>query len=226
MKVKKRGNINVDKERIAELKKQKKMMKKELDDLNGCTVKGKIASLIIFMVVMLVMAGTLVGMVKLNVGGVADNTLAPVIGDVPIARSILPKRLQKKNASELAAEKKAAEDANAAEDAKKEAEKKAAAQAKATVQAQAAAQAQATAEAKKQAKAAAKAQKDTEIKDYADAYAKMNPKQAATVFNNMMSGDINIVAKILQNMPSNKRAAIIGNMDTLSAAQITAVMEK
>lgn len=106
MKVKKRGNINVDKERIAELKKQKKMMKKELDDLNGRTVKGKIASLIIFMVVMLVMAGTLVGMVKLNVGGVADNTLAPVIGDVPIARSILPKRLQKKNASELAAEKK------------------------------------------------------------------------------------------------------------------------
>lgn len=54
----------------------------------------------------------------------------------------------------------------------------------------------------------------------------MDPKQAATVFNNMMSGDINIVAKILQNMPSNKRAAIIGNMDTLSAAQITAVMEK
>lgn len=54
----------------------------------------------------------------------------------------------------------------------------------------------------------------------------MDPKQAAAIFNNMMSGNIDLVAKILQNMPSNKRAEIIANMDTLSAAQITAIMEK
>lgn len=111
---------------------------------------------------------------------------------------ILPKRLQKKNASEIAAEKKAVAEAKA----------------------------QATAEAKKQARAEAKAtaaaQKEAQLKDYADAYAKMEPKQAATIFINMMSGNIDLVAKILQNMPSNKRADIIANMDALSAAQITA----
>lgn len=231
MKTKKeKADKHAAKQRIAELKKQKKMTEKELDDLNGRTTKGKIASFFVFLLIMAVMTGTLIGMVKLNVGGVADDVLAPVIADVPVARSILPKRLQKKNASEIAAEKKAAADAKAAEKAKKEAEKKAAAEAKATADAQAKAQAQATAEAKKlaraEARATAKAQKEAEVKDYADAYAKMDPKQAAKIFNNMMSGDIDLVAKILQNMPSNKRAGIIANMDTLSAAQITAFMEK
>ena len=93
-------------------------------------------------------------------------------------------------------------------------------------QLEAKAQAQATAEAKKQARAEAKAtaaaQKEAQLKDYADAYAKMEPKQAAAIFINMMSGNIDLVAKILQNMPSNKRADIIANMDALSAAQITA----
>lgn len=231
MKTKKdRENKIANKQRIAELEKQKKLMNKELDSLNGQTAKGKIVSFFVFLFFMAVMTGILVGMVKLNVGGVADGILAPVIADVPVARSILPKRLQKKNASEIAAEKKAAADAKAAEKAMKEAEKKAAAEAKATADAQAKAQAQATAEAKKQAraeaKATAKAQKEAEVKDYADAYARMDPKQAATIFNNMMSGDIDLVAKILQNMPSNKWADIIANMDTLSAAQITAFMEK
>ncbi len=174
------------KQGIAELKNQKKLMEKELDDLNGRTTKGKIVSFLIFLFIMAVMAGTLIGMVKLNVGGVDDDVLAPVIADVPVARSILPKRLQKKNDSEIAAEKKAAAEAKAAE----------------------------------------KAQKEAEVKDYADAYAKMDPKQAATIFNNMMSGDIDLVAKILQNISSNKRSDIIANMDTLSAAKITAFMEK
>lgn len=219
-----------NKQRIAELEKQKKMMEKELDDLHGRSTKGKIVSFFVFIVLMTVMMGILIGMVKLNVGGVADDVLAPVIADVPVARSILPQRLQKKNASEIAAEKKAEADAKAAEKAKIEAEKKAAAEAKATADAQAKAQAQATAEARRQAKAearaTAKALKEAELKDYADAYAKMDPAQAATIFNNMVSGDINLVAKILQNMPSNKRADIIANMDTLPAAQVTAVMEK
>lgn len=205
MKTKKdKENKIANKHRIAELEKQKKLMEKELNDLNGRTTKGKIASFFVFLLIMAVMVGTLIGMVKLNVGGVADDVLAPVIADVPVARSILPKRLQKKNASEIAAEKKTVADAKAAEKAKKEAEKKAATE----------------------AKAAAKAQKEAEVKDYADAYAKMNPKQAAAIFNNMMSGDIDLVAKILQNMPSNKRADIIANMDTLSASQITAFMKK
>lgn len=225
MKTKKdKENKIANKQRIAELEKQKKMMKKEIDDLNGRTTKGKIASFFVFLLFMAVMIGILFGMVKINVGGVADDVLAPIIADVPVARSILPKRLQKKNASEIAAKKKAVAEAKAAEKAKKETE------AKATADAKMKAQAQATAEAKKQAraeaKATAKAKKEAEVKDYADAYAKMDPKQAAAIFNNMISGDIDLVAKILQNMPSNKRAVIIANMDTLSAAKITVVMEK
>lgn len=219
-------NKFANREKIAELEKQKKMVERELDDLNGRTTKGKIESFLLFLFIIAIMLATLIGMVKLNVGGVADNVLAPVIGDVPIVRSILPKRLQKKNAAEIEAEKKVMADARATEKAKKEAEKKAAAEAKATAEAQAKAKAQATAEAKKQAKADAKAQKDAEVKDYADTYAKMDPKQAAAIFDNMMSGDIDLVAKILQNMSSGKRADIIAYMDTLSAAKITAVMEK
>ena len=109
MKTKKeKADKHAAKQRIAELKKQKKMTEKELDDLNGRTTKGKIASFFVFLLIMAVMTGTLIGMVKLNVGGVAHDVLAPVIADVPVARSILPKSLQKKNASEIAAEKKAA----------------------------------------------------------------------------------------------------------------------
>lgn len=219
-----------NKEKIKELEKQKKMMEREIDDLNGRTTKGKIESVLLFIFIVAIMLAILIGMVKFNVGGVADNVLAPIIGDVPIARSILPKRLQKKNAAEIEKEKRNAADARAAALDKKKAEKKAAAEAKATAAAQAKANAQATAEAKKQARAeaqaTAKAQKEAEVKDYADTYAKMDPKQAAKIFDNMISGDIDLVAKILQNMPSNKRADIIANMDTLSAAKITAVMEK
>lgn len=145
-------------------------------DKENKIVKGKILAFFMFLFVMVVMIGILIGMVKLNVGGVADDVLAPVIADVPIVRSILPQRLQKKNASEIAAEKKAESEAKAAEKAKIEAEKKAAAEAKATADAQAKAQAQATAEAEKQARAeaqaTAQAQKEAEVKDYADAYAK------------------------------------------------------
>lgn len=161
----------MDKQKIAELKQQKRQVEAELDELNGKTAKGKLMSVLAFLLIMAIMAGALVGMVKLNVGGVADNVLAPVIADVPVARSILPKRLQKKNASEIAAQKQAAD-----------------------------------------------------LKDYVDTYASMDPAQAAAIFDNMMADDIHLVAKILKNMPAKKRADIIANMNTLSAAQITAVM--
>lgn len=49
MKTKKeKADKHAAKQRIAELKKQKKMTEKELDDLNGRTTKGKIASFLFF----------------------------------------------------------------------------------------------------------------------------------------------------------------------------------
>lgn len=44
-----------------------------------------------------------VGFVKLNVGNFASDVLAPVIGNVPIVRSILPKEFQEKTADQRAA---------------------------------------------------------------------------------------------------------------------------
>lgn len=224
MKGKKENNVN--KQKITELKRQKKQMEEELDELSGKTVRGKLMSILTFLLIMAVMAGVLVGMVKLNAGGVADNVLAPVIADVPVARGILPKRLQKKSASEIAAQKQAEANARATAEAQKKAKKQAEAQAKATAAAQKKAQEKARAQAQKQARATAEAKKAADLKDYADTYAGMDSTQAAAIFDNMMSDDVHLVAKILRNMPAKKRADIIANMNTLSAAQITAVMGK
>lgn len=229
MKAKKNKQEKIEtKQRITELQKQKKAMEKELDDLHGRTAKGKVMAILACLLIICLVLGSLVAMVKFNAGGVADNVLGPVIGDVPVARSILPKRLQKKNASEIAAEKKAKADAKAAQKAQKDAAQKAAAEAKATAEAQKKAEASAAAAAKKQARADAKAtaaaEKAANLQDYVDTYANMDPQQAATIFNNMMSDHLRLVAKILKNMQASKRANILANMDTLSAAQVTSVM--
>lgn len=96
------------KEQIAELKKQKKAMNKELDELKGRTKRGKAMVALLFFLIMGLLLGGLVIMVKLDVGGVAEQVLAPVIGDVPKIRSILPQSMQRKNASEIASEKQGA----------------------------------------------------------------------------------------------------------------------
>lgn len=102
---------NTNKEKIAELKMQKKQMQEELDELNGRTAKGKAMCALICVAVIALLLGGMVAMVKLDVGGFASTTLAPVIADVPVIRSILPKDLQKKTAGEIAAEEQAAQQA-------------------------------------------------------------------------------------------------------------------
>ncbi|MCR4936621.1 MAG: hypothetical protein K5987_00480 [Lachnospiraceae bacterium] len=64
----------------------------------------------------------------------------------------------------------------------------------------------------------------SEIKDYAAAYAAMDPKQAAAIFNTMGSS-IDLVGKILGNMTSAQRGAILGAMNAEMAAQVTRVMD-
>ena len=80
-------------------------------------------------------------------------------------------------------------------------------------------------QARADAKATARAEKEAALKDYADTYAQMDPAQAAAIFDEMMAGDPDTVVKILKNIASNKRGAIIENMTTLSAAQVTKLME-
>ena len=63
-----------------------------------------------------------------------------------------------------------------------------------------------------------------EISDYAAAYAAMDPKEAAQIFNTMGSS-LDLVGKILGAMNSAQRGAILGAMDPEIAAQVTRVME-
>ena len=63
-----------------------------------------------------------------------------------------------------------------------------------------------------------------EIKEYAQAYSEMKPKQAATIFEGM-TDNLDLVAKILGVMEPDDRGAILGVMDSTVAAKITTIMD-
>lgn len=61
------------------------------------------------------------------------------------------------------------------------------------------------------------------VKKQATVYAKMEPAQAASVLETM-SGNLDLVASILDNMSESKSAEILANMTPETAAQITTKM--
>ena len=63
-----------------------------------------------------------------------------------------------------------------------------------------------------------------EIEEYAKAYSSMKPKQAAAIFNNM-TDNLQLAAKILENMNAEDRGNILGAMNPDVAAKITKIME-
>lgn len=63
-----------------------------------------------------------------------------------------------------------------------------------------------------------------EIQDYAQAYAEMKPKEAATIFENM-TDDLELAAKILNQMSTEDRGKILGVMDPTVAARLTKIMD-
>lgn len=65
---------------------------------------------------------------------------------------------------------------------------------------------------------------DAQIQDYAQAYAEMEPDQAATIFE-AMTDDLDLAAKILSQMKPADRGAILGVMDAEVAARITRIMD-
>lgn len=67
-------------------------------------------------------------------------------------------------------------------------------------------------------------QVDKEIQDYAQAYAEMKPKQAASIFE-AMTDDLDLAAKILDQMSSKDRGNILGAMDADIAARLTRIMD-
>lgn len=62
-----------------------------------------------------------------------------------------------------------------------------------------------------------------QVKDWAESYSKMDAKNAATILQEM-TGDMDLVSKILLNMTSTKRGAILAQMDSVFAAKITKIM--
>lgn len=130
------GNVSksdakkADKQKMKELTRKKRELEEQLDELKGNTVKGMAVCILVFLLIIGLSLGISVGMVKLDVGGVASTLLAPLIGDIPIMRSILPAEMQRKSSSELAVEQAQAEaEAQAmAEEAQAKAEQEAALQ--------------------------------------------------------------------------------------------------
>ncbi len=67
-------------------------------------------------------------------------------------------------------------------------------------------------------------QADQEIKDYAQAYSEMKPKEAAAIFEDM-TDDLALAAKILYQMSAEDRGKILGAMDPEIAARLTRIMD-
>lgn len=63
-----------------------------------------------------------------------------------------------------------------------------------------------------------------ELADFVKAYSEMKPKQAAGIFN-LMVDNLDLVAKILNEMDPQPRAKILGAMDTEVASQLTKIMD-
>ena len=67
-------------------------------------------------------------------------------------------------------------------------------------------------------------QADKEIQDFAQTYSEMKPKQAASIFEEM-TDDLDLVAKILDQMSAEDRGNILGAMDAEVAARLTRIMD-
>ena len=70
----------------------------------------------------------------------------------------------------------------------------------------------------------AQQQVDSQVKDYANAYAEMKPKEAAAIFE-AMQDNLDLAAKILETMDASDRGKILGVMDPDVAARLTKIMD-
>jgi flagellar motility protein MotE (MotC chaperone) len=66
-------------------------------------------------------------------------------------------------------------------------------------------------------------QESQKVKDWAEAYAKMDADKAAAILEEM-TGDTDLVSDILLCMTSKQRAAILAEMDPVYAAKLTVIM--
>ncbi len=67
-------------------------------------------------------------------------------------------------------------------------------------------------------------QVDSQLEDYARAYSEMKPKEAAAIFE-QMTDNLELVAKILNQMSAENRGKIMGVMNAEVAARLTKIMD-
>lgn len=67
-------------------------------------------------------------------------------------------------------------------------------------------------------------EQDTKIREYAQTYAFMKPKEAAGIMEEMTE-DLKLVAEILEAMDAEARGDILGAMDSVIAAKVTKLMK-
>ncbi len=67
-------------------------------------------------------------------------------------------------------------------------------------------------------------EEDEMLQDYAQAYAEMKPKEAAAIFE-AMTDNLDLAAKILNQMTAEDRGKILGVMDSEVAARLTKIMD-
>lgn len=70
----------------------------------------------------------------------------------------------------------------------------------------------------------AESEESKEIQDYAQAYSEMKPKQAAAIFEEM-DNNLELAARILNEMSAEDRGKILGVMNAEIAAKLTKIME-
>lgn len=221
------------KEKIAELKKKRKETQTELDELRGDTPVSKTVYAFCFLLTLIIAFGILAAMVRLNVGGVAENVFAPLVADVPGLRGILPPEMRRQTAAEIAAEQLAMEQAAAEEQAAEESlaaaeqaseEASLAAEESRIAAESMAAEEEARAEeslAAEESRAAAESEAAARLQDYVDTYSEMAPKEAAKIFDSMMPDQGRLVAMILGELSPKQRSDILSNMSTDHAVWLT-----
>ena len=70
----------------------------------------------------------------------------------------------------------------------------------------------------------AELEEEKEIQEYAQTYSEMKPKQAAAIFEEM-TNNLDLVARILNEMSTEDRGKILGVIDSEDAAKLTKIME-
>ena len=167
----------------------------ELDDESGKS--GKLVSILVAMLIIVIWLVIFALLIKMDVGGVG-SMLRPFLKNVPVINRILPDKSDEEVMEETGYKYK-----NLAEavDRIKELEDQ-------------------LAQYQNNGAADSDSQK---IQDWATTYAAMDAADAAAIMQEM-TGDTDIVSKILLCMKAKQRAAILAEMDPVYAGKLTKIM--